>query len=234
VDRARPAAAVLRAGAPRRQPLLYRRDRALADVLGVDGCYVRARVPGEPFPELDLQRLPGTEVSPDALALVRFGVREADDPRIRNTVRVIDAVLAVELPGGQAGRRYPGGEYGEHPDGAPFDGHGAGRPWPLLIDERAHYELARGARDAASRLLRRMERCASETGMLPEQVWDGPDLPDRGLYHGGPTGSAAPLGGAHAEYVKLCRSLADGRVFDRPGVRVRTGADGDRRSPAHG
>src|SRR6202012_3767762 len=29
-------------------------------------------------------------VSPDALALVRFGLRRADDPRIANTVRVID------------------------------------------------------------------------------------------------------------------------------------------------
>jgi glucoamylase len=212
------------------EPLLYRRGGALADAVGVDGYYVRARMPDQPFPELDRERLPATEVSPDALALVRFGVREPDDPRIRNTVRVIDAVLAAEVPGGHAWRRYPGDEYGEHLDGAPFDGHGIGRPWPLLIGERAHYELARGDRDAAGRLLRLLERCASETGMLPEQVWDGPDLPDRGLYHGGPTGSAAPLGWAHAEYVKLCRSLADGRVFDRPSVRLRTGAEPDRRS----
>jgi glucoamylase len=211
------------------EPLLYRRGGALADLVGVDGYYVRARCPDQPFPALDLERLPATEVSPDALALVRFGVREPDDPRIRNTVRVIDAVLAAEVPGGHAWRRYPGDEYGEHPDGAPFDGHGVGRPWPLLIGERAHYELARGDRDAASRLFRVMERCASETGMLPEQVWDGPDLPDRGLYHGGPTGSAAPLGWAHAEYVKLCRSLAEGRVFDRPSVRLRTGAEAERR-----
>lgn len=209
------------------EPLLYRRGGPLADLVGVDGYYVRARVPDQPFPELDLAHLPATEVSPDALALVRFGVREPDDPRIRNTVRVIDAVLAVEIPGGYAWRRYPGDEYGEHANGAPFDGHGIGRPWPLLIGERAHYELARGDRDAAGRLFRMMERCASETGMLPEQVWDGPDLPDRGLYRGGPTGSAAPLGWAHAEYVKLCRSLADGRVFDRPSVRLRTGAEAD-------
>ena len=38
----------------------------------------------------------------------------------------------------------------------------------------------------------------------------------RGLFRGQPTGSAAPLGWAHAEYVKLCRSIADGRVFDIP------------------
>src|SRR5262249_34117649 len=114
------------------EPRLSRRGGALADAVGVDGYYVRARIPDQPFPELDLERLPVTEVSPDALALVRFGVREPDDPRIRNTVRVIDAVLAAEVPGGHAWRRYPGDEYGEHPDGAPFDRHGGGRPWPRL------------------------------------------------------------------------------------------------------
>ena len=39
-------------------------------------------------------------VSPDALALVRFGLRAADDPRIVNTVRVIDHLLKVETPHG--------------------------------------------------------------------------------------------------------------------------------------
>jgi glucoamylase len=202
------------------EPLLYRRGGALAELVGVDGYYVRARIPGQAFPTLDVRRLPRTEVSPDALALVRFGLRDADDPRIRNTVRVIDRVLATQLPDGPAWRRYPGDAYGEHADGEPFDRHGIGRPWPLLIGERAHYELARGDRAHAIRLLHAMEACANATGMLPEQVWDGPDLPERGLYHGGPTGSAAPLGWTHAEYVKLCRSLADDRVFDLPSVRV--------------
>ena len=39
-------------------------------------------------------------VSPDALALVRFGLRAADDPRIRDTAKVIDALLKVETPTG--------------------------------------------------------------------------------------------------------------------------------------
>jgi len=207
------------------EPLLYRRGGALAELVGVDGYYVRARIPGQAFPALDVDRLPTTEVSPDALALVRFGLRDADDPRVRDTVRVIDRVLGTQLPGGPAWRRYPGDVYGEHADGSPFDPHGhhrragIGRPWPLLIGERAHYELARGDHALATRLLHAMEACANETGMLPEQAWDGPQIPDRGLYYGRPTGSAAPLGWAHAEYVKLCRSLSDDRVFDRPSVR---------------
>jgi glucoamylase len=36
------------------------------------------------------------------------------------------------------------------------------------------------------------------------------------LRNGGPTGSAMPLVWAHAEYVKLLRSLRDGTVYDCP------------------
>lgn len=50
--------------------------------------------------------------------------------------------------------------------------------------------------------------------MLPEQVWDERDRPERRLFLGRPAGSAMPLMWAHAEYVKLLRSVADGKVFD--------------------
>jgi glucoamylase len=196
---------------------LYRRGGALAEKVGVEGYYVRARTPGAPFAEhLDLEHLPPAELSPDALALVRFGLRAPDDPRVLNTVRVIDAVLRTDFVTGPAWRRYPGDRYGEHVDGAPFDGDGNGRPWPLLTGERAHYELARGDRARAIELLHAMEAFASATGNLPEQVWDQPDLPDHGLVLGKPSGSATPLGWTHGEYVKLCRSLADGCIFDLP------------------
>jgi glucoamylase len=52
-------------------------------------------------------------------------------------------------------------------------------------------------------------------GLIPEQIWDAPNLPSRHLRFGGPTGAAVPLLWAHAEYVKLQRSAADGTVFDR-------------------
>ena len=83
-------------------------------------------------------------MSPDALALVRFGLRAADDPRIRDTAKVIDALLKVETPSGSSWHRYNDDGYGEHEDGSPFDGTGIGRVWPLLTGERAHYELAAG------------------------------------------------------------------------------------------
>jgi len=155
-------------------------------------------------------------ISPDALSLVRFGLRSPEDPRIINTVRVIDVLLRSDTPGGPAWHRYNDDGYGEHDDGSPFDGSGTGRLWPLLTGERAHYELAAGRLRKAESLMRSIELFANEGGMIPEQIWDSPDIPERGLFFGRPSGSAMPLVWAHAEYIKLLRSLRDGRVFDTP------------------
>ncbi|MCB9915014.1 MAG: glucan 1,4-alpha-glucosidase [Planctomycetes bacterium] len=217
----------------------YVTDTELCRRFDVDGYYVRiaaagadeAAAPGKALLPIK-NRPPGADrveaedlVSPDALALVRFGLRRPDDPRIANTVRVIDALLRVELPAGPCYRRYNGDGYGEHADGAPFDGTGIGRPWPLLTLERAHYELAAGRTDAARALLD-AARGFTNHDLLPEQVWDGPALPARELQPGRPSGSAMPLVWAHAEYVKLVRSLEEGAVFDTPPqVAARYGAD---------
>ncbi len=159
--------------------------------------------------------------SPDALALVRFGLRRADDPRIRDTVKAIDTALRIELPQGTCWYRYNGDGYGEHRDGRPFDGTGIGRPWPLLTGERAHYELAAGNEARAESLLTTMESFAGHGGLLPEQVWDQDDIPERELFRGKPSGSAMPLVWAHSEHIKLLRSLRDGAVFDMPTQTVR-------------
>jgi glucoamylase len=155
-------------------------------------------------------------VSLDALAFVRFGLRAADDPRIVDTVKVVDATLKVDTPRGPLWHRYQGDGYGEHADGGPFDGTGVGRAWPLLTGERAHYELAAGRTDVAKQLAHALEALAGESCLLPEQVWDSADIPERGLFIGHASGSAMPLVWAHAEYIKLCRSLRDGEIFDRP------------------
>jgi glucoamylase len=209
---------------------IYVTGTSLARECGVDGYYVRVAEPDEPEAAsprdgfVPIKNRPPSEssaraeltVSPDALAFVRFGVRSADDPRIVNTVKVIDALLQVDTPRGPSWHRYNGDGYGEKDDGSPFDGTGVGRGWPLLTGERAHYELAAGRRERAEELANAMRAFAGDSRLLPEQVWDAPDIPERELFHGGATGSARPLVWAHAEYIKLCRSIHDGELFDRP------------------
>lgn len=211
----------------------YVTDTPLARAVGVAGYYARIAPPGiadAPSPtgpnagfvpiknriDPDFQAPYGAVVSPDALALVRFGLRAPDDPRILDTIRVIDALLKTDTPTGPVWHRYNEDGYGEHADGAPFDGSGIGRGWPLFAGERGHWALAAGDAVEARRLLDTMARQASDGGLIPEQVWDAPDIPARELYCGRPAGSAMPLAWAHAEYLKLARSLTDGRVFDLP------------------
>jgi len=146
--------------------------------------------------------------------LVRLGVRSANDPIIQNTIRVIDAVLKDDLPNGPCYRRYNHDGYGQGDQGQPFGSQGVGRPWPLLTGERAHYELAAGG--DAKPYIRYLEAFASTRGLLAEQLWNRNPLPNAipPLTPGGPTGSAMPLAWAHAEYIKLVRSVSDNRVFD--------------------
>ena len=146
------------------------------------------------------------------LELVRHGIRKADDPIIVDSLRVVDAVLKVETPSGPCWRRYNHDGYGQREDGGPFVGWGRGRAWPLLTGERGHYELAAG--HDTKPFVRAMETLASATGLLPEQSWDAPDQPHVHMYCGRPTGSAMPLMWAHAEYIKLLRSVRDGKVSD--------------------
>jgi glucoamylase len=209
---------------------LFASGTELAKQHGIDGYYVRIAepdradaaspcqgfVPIKNRPPDQSMAVAALMVSLDALAFVRFGLRAADDPRIVSTVKVIDATLRVDTPRGPVWHRYQGDGYGEHANGEPFDGTGVGRAWPLLTGERAHYELAAGRADVAERLAQAMEEFAGESGLLPEQVWDSADIPNRDLYIGHPSGSAMPLVWAHAEYVKLRRSLGDREIFDRP------------------
>ena len=145
------------------------------------------------------------------LELVRYGIRKAGDPLIEDSLRVVDELLKVDTPFGACWRRYNHDGYGQKDDGGPFDGWGRGRGWPLLAGERAHYELAAG-RDVTP-YIRSLEQFA-DGGMLAEQVWDAPDRPEARLWFGRPTGSAMPLVWAHAEYLTLLRSVADGQVYD--------------------
>ena len=103
---------------------LYCSGTELAHQHGVDGYYVRVAVPDRADAASPCHgfvpiknRPPDQAVGPaalmvslDALALVRFGLRAADDPRIVNTVKVVDATLKVDTPRGPVWHRYQGDE----------------------------------------------------------------------------------------------------------------------------
>ena len=177
-------------------------------------------------PPLTDWRFPAKDiVDAGFLELVRYGIRRPDDPVILDSLRVVDAVLKVDTPFGPCWRRYNHDGYGQRDNGEAYLWWGRGRAWPLLTGERGHYELAAG--NDVQDFVRALEHFASPTGMLPEQVWDGPERPDAHLFLGRPTGAAMPLMWAHAEYIKLLRSKQDGRVFDFiPEVAERYGKPG--------
>jgi glucoamylase len=163
--------------------------------------------PGDPreYPAKDI-------VDAGFLELVRFGIRTPGDPLIEQSLKVVDAVLKVDTPNGPCWKRYNHDGYGQRDDGSSFSGWGVGRPWPLMTLERAMYELAAG-REVKS-YLQAVKKFSTGIGLIPEQIWDAPDLPHAHMFFGEATGSANPLMWAHADYVKLFRSVADGKIFD--------------------
>jgi glucoamylase len=152
-------------------------------------------------------------VGGDFLHLVRFGIRSASDPIVRDSIEVIDRTLKRDLPQGPGWRRYNHDGYGEKGDGSGFDGTGVGRCWPILTGERGHYELAAG-RDPMP-FIKTMEHFANQGGMISEQLWDADDLREGRMKRGFPTGAAMPLCWSHSEYISLVRSRHDGVCFDR-------------------
>ena len=193
--------------------------------MGVAGYYVREAPAGALASEDALCRvlavknrlhdpdLPAAEqVGLEFLQLVRFGLRDAHDPLILDSLKVADALLRVETSKGPVWHRYNGDGYGEHADGSPFDGTGHGRAWPLLTGERGHYALAAG--EDALPYLAAMNAMTGKGGLIPEQVWD--EHPPAGRQTGEPSGSAMPLLWAHAEFIKLAASHYLRRPVDRP------------------
>ncbi|WP_437901101.1 glycoside hydrolase family 15 protein [Sorangium sp. So ce124] len=162
------------------------------------------------------------------LRLVVLGVRPALAANIADSRAACDAALRVEVPGvGPGFFRYVGDGYGFDPLSGERTG---GMLWPILSGERAEYELAKAlekpsspaaARKGMRPYLDAMGRFATASQMLPEQVFD------RGPRAGQPTGSAAPLGWAHAELVLALRAHDDAALFRRPMSSAGGAARGD-------
>ena len=226
------------------EAMVYVADTALDRAHGTSGHYVRVVPAGQEAAnarivlanrggeEIDAADLVGLEF----LALVRQGLRSATDPRVVDTVRIVDAVLRQDLvvDGATIGplfHRYQQDGYGEHEDGSPFDGTGVGRLWPLLAGERGIYELDAGG--DAGPYLQAMLACASSGGLLPEQVWDADPIAERRLVPGRPSGSAMPLVWAHAEFLKLHLAATTGGRADRSTAVAARYAVGRRATRAH-
>lgn len=196
----------------------YSTSGALCAAHGVDGYYVRIAPLGASDGlrgTIDVRNVANGTVAADDLVgmeflyLVRCGLRAPDDPRILNTLKIVDSVLRRETPSGPSYHRYNGDGYGEHADGGPFDGSGIGRLWPLLTGERGHFAVLQ--QDDGRPYLDAMSRMTGPGGLIPEQIWDAEAIPALGLEPGKPSGSAMPLVWAHAEFLKLLATEASGR-----------------------
>ena len=177
----------------------YWNDRVESWCSTPSGQYVRLA------PDPDRRPAEGA-IAPEFLELVRYGLRRPKDDRVLRSLQGVDTSLKVSLPAGPSWRRYVGDQYGEHEDGSPWDGSGRGRSWPVLTGERARHFFSMGL--PAAELVRTLEGFAGQGLMLPEQLWDGPEIPSRGLKFGAANGSACPLGWAHAEYLELLVTIA--------------------------
>ena len=199
----------------------YVRDTELSQRHGVDGYYIRISPPPEDCGwrgRVQVSNRAGLEMPAEALVgldfihLARLGLRSANDVRLRDSLKVVEAVLRVETPSGPGYHRYNGDGYGEHEDGSPFDGTGVGRLWPLMTGERGFMALLQG-QDTLP-YLETMARMTGRWGLLPEQVWDSDPIPEFGLFPGKPTGSAMPLIWAHAEFLKLLVAREQNRPLE--------------------
>lgn len=162
-------------------------------------------------------------LDPSFLELVRLGVLRPDDPRVLNTLTLVDHYLGYSTPNGPFWHRASFDGYGETAEGSEWQptptGSGIthGRGWPLLTGERGEYQLAAGS-DAQNYLDTMARSADSASWFLPEQVWDyqppagtGPDFQP-----GEPTFSATPLAWTHAQFIRLAWSIDNGAPVETP------------------
>jgi len=169
------------------------------------------------------------------LELPRLGILPADDPDVLRSLPVVDDAIRRDTASGPGWHRYNGDGYGDgDSDGHPWapTGRGNGHLWPVLAGERAEHHISLGDDTTASSLLDSMRRFASGFGLIPEQGWENPNLPPSpfgtppdvasiGFVNGKPVGSASPLTWSAAQFVRLVRDIAAGRLLEQPDSTVR-------------
>jgi hypothetical protein len=164
------------------------------------------------------------------LEMVRLGLTPASDPTIIQSLPVVDGTIKSDTSTGTGFHRYNGDGYGDRAsDGRPWapTGQGTGHLWPALAGERGEFEIASGSAGSALARLQAMHGGASGVGLIPEQDWEGPDLAASpfgtdpttasiGFRNGEAAGSASPLTWSAAQYVRLMRDLAAGKILEQP------------------
>jgi glucoamylase len=174
------------------------------------------------------------------LELTRLGELPASDPVVRNSLTVTAAALGRPTPSGTGILRYNGDGYGDcelpvfhdcQVNGQPWapSNQGTGHPWPVLSGENGEQAVLAGDSAAVAADLGFMLNSASGVGLVPEQVWDYPDVPASpygadpatasiGFTDGQPDGSAAPLTWAQAQLLRLISDQAAGRLLEQPAI----------------
>jgi glucoamylase len=150
---------------------------------------------------------------------VRLGIKQPDDKWLRDHLALVDQVIKVATPAGDAWYRYPNDTYGETRTVGDFNGvNGVGRLWTFLTGERGEYEIAAGELAAARKRLDAMAGFANEGLMIPEQVWDMNESPNPAFHFGEGTGSATPLAWSMAQFIRLAVNLTHGCNLETPEV----------------
>jgi glucoamylase len=153
------------------------------------------------------------------LELVRLGLKDPRDELIVDSLALIDQMISVKTPVGEAWYRYNHDAYGETPEGGKYDGrNGVGRLWTLLTGERGEYEIAAGDLASARKRLDTMAGFANDGLMIPEQVWDLKKAPNDALRFGAGTGSATPLAWSMAQFIRLAMNIEKAKVLETPKI----------------
>jgi glucoamylase len=164
------------------------------------------------------------------LEYARLGLMSEHDTDIIHSLQVVDAVIRRGTANGDGFYRYNHDGYGDRAsDGRPWapSGQGDGHLWPVLAGERGQYELDTGDLSGALERLGTMNRMGFGVGLIPEQVWELPNLArdpfgtdpttaSIGFVNGEGAGSAAALTWSAGQYVRLMLDVSAGRVRDRP------------------
>jgi hypothetical protein len=189
---------------------------------------------GNGGPSLD-QR---TVIDAGFLELVRLGELSASDPDVQHSLAVVDSTIEHDTASGPGWLRYNDDGYGDCSNagkcsivGRPWapSGNGTGHVWPVLTAERGQQDLRTGGASTAGQLLVSMLNETSGAGLVPEQVWDAPNVAASpfgtdpttasiGFVNGKPVGSASPLTWGSASLVRFTADLGAGRSLETPDI----------------